>query len=51
MTDLAEKPIAERYEQLLRTISSQRFLRMQGLGNEVPFFICPFRPAATVYLT
>lgn len=25
-------------------ISSQRFVDKQGLGNEVPFFICPFDP-------
>lgn len=34
----------EIYEHLLTTISSQRFLKMQGLGNEIPFFICPFKP-------
>jgi hypothetical protein len=44
MPDLLNRPIPERYEHLLATISSKRFLKMQGLGNEVPFFICPFRP-------
>ena len=44
MIDLAERPIAERYEHLVTTITSDRFLGMQGLGNEVPFFICPFKP-------
>lgn len=44
MLDLQSRPLPERYEHLLATISSQRFLKMQGLGNEVPFFICPFRP-------
>jgi hypothetical protein len=34
--------IQERFTYLLRLISSQRFLKMQGLGNEAPFFICPF---------
>jgi len=29
-------------------MSGQRFLKKQGLGNEVPFFICPFRPEETV---
>jgi hypothetical protein len=29
---------------LLEVISGQRFLRMEGLGNEVPFFIYPFEP-------
>ncbi|WP_167646417.1 DUF1788 domain-containing protein [Mameliella alba] len=32
----------ERAEHLHRVISSERFLTKQGLGNEVPFFICPF---------
>lgn len=44
MPDLLGKPIRERYDHLLATISSQRFLKMQGLGNEVPFFICPYQP-------
>jgi hypothetical protein len=29
-------------------ISGQRFLSKQGLGNEVPFFICPFKPEEAV---
>jgi len=29
-------------------ISGQRFLNKQGLGNEVPFFICPFKPEESV---
>ncbi|WP_089290586.1 MULTISPECIES: DUF1788 domain-containing protein [unclassified Azospirillum] len=33
---------AQRQEHLFKVISSQRFLHKQGLGNEVPFFICPF---------
>jgi hypothetical protein len=32
----------ERQDHLLEVVSSQRFLRKLGLGNEVPFFICPF---------
>ena len=44
MIDLAERPISERYEHLVNTITSDRFLKMLGLGNEVPFFICPFKP-------
>ena len=34
----------ERSEHLFQVISSQRFLAMQGLGNEVPFFICSYPP-------
>lgn len=32
----------ERAEHLYRVITSERFVSKQGLGNEVPFFICPF---------
>lgn len=31
-----------RAEHLLKVVASQRFLDKQGLGNEVPFFICAF---------
>src|SRR3954469_23366841 len=34
----------DRLEHLRRVITSERFLTKQGLGNEVPFFICPFPP-------
>jgi hypothetical protein len=40
--------IAERFEHLFDLISSERFLLKQGLGNEVPFFICPFPPEEAV---
>ncbi len=33
-----------RTDQLFQVISSPRFRRMEGLGNEVPFYICPFPP-------
>ena len=39
------KSAKERFEHLLTVISSKRFLNKQGLGNEVPFFICPFDPS------
>lgn len=32
----------ERAEHLFKVVTSQRFLNKQGLGNEVPFFICPY---------
>ncbi len=40
--------IPTRFEHLLKLISSQRFLNKQGLGNEVPFFICPYGPQEDV---
>ena len=33
-----------RFEHLLGVISSKRFLDKQGLGKEVPFFICDYPP-------
>jgi hypothetical protein len=36
--------VVGREQQVLNVIRSQRFLRMEGLGNEVPFFIYPFEP-------
>jgi hypothetical protein len=38
----------DRLQHLFTVISSQRFLKKQGLGNEVPFFICPFKPEESV---
>jgi hypothetical protein len=47
-TDIAKKPMQARLQHLFAVISGQRFLKKQGLGNEVPFFICPFKPEETV---
>ena len=44
MIELTDRPLTNRYNHLVAAISSERFLKMQGLGNEVPFFICPFKP-------
>ena len=41
--DIAIKSMQERFQHLFVVISGQRFLNKQGLGNEVPFFICPFK--------
>lgn len=45
---IENKSIQERYEHLLSLIGSERFLKKQGLGNEVPFYICPYQPTETV---
>lgn len=50
-TDFASLSTAEKYNKLLQVISSKRFLSMQGLGQEVPFFICPFRPAEAIEMS
>ena len=46
--NIRQSPIAERFEHLLSVLSSRRFLQMEGLGNEVPFFICDYAPAESV---
>ncbi|TNJ36145.1 DUF1788 domain-containing protein [Prosthecochloris vibrioformis] len=38
----------ERFQHLFAVISGRRFLDKQGLGNEVPFFICAFKPEELV---
>ncbi|MBC8316505.1 MAG: DUF1788 domain-containing protein [Desulfobulbaceae bacterium] len=42
--DMNPFSIQESFDHLLKLISSERFLKKQGLGNEVPFFICPYPP-------
>jgi hypothetical protein len=46
--DIARMSIQDRFQHLFAVISGQRFLKKQGLGNEVPFFICPFKPEETI---
>lgn len=48
MADIAIKSMQDRFQHLFAVISGQRFLKKQGLGNEVPFFICPFKPEEAV---
>ena len=38
----------DKFQHLYAVISGQRFLKKHGLGNEVPFFICPFKPEEAV---
>jgi len=46
--DMEHAPIQQRFQHLFSVISGQRFLNKEGLGNEIPFFICPFRPEEAV---
>nr|WP_292995137.1 DUF1788 domain-containing protein [Nitrosomonas sp.] len=46
--DIAKMPMQDRFQHLFAVISGQRFLKKQGLGNEVPFFICPYEPERSV---
>ena len=38
------KSLSEQEEHLFSVLSGRRFLHMEGLGNEVPFFIYPYPP-------
>lgn len=40
--------ISDRKTHLFRVIKSSGFLHQQGLGNELPLFICPYEPHDTV---
>lgn len=42
--DSRSASLHDRFQHLHAVISSDRFLRMEGIGNEVPFFICPYSP-------
>ena len=50
ISDIGNKPIQDRFQHLLAVISGQRFLQKQGLGNEVPFFICPYKPEESIQM-
>jgi hypothetical protein len=47
-TDPERMTSQQRLDHLVNVISSPRFLQMQGLGNEVPFFIFPYPPQDAV---
>ena len=42
--DPASLTMPERFQHLLTVISGNRFLQMTGIGKEVPFYICPYKP-------
>ena len=42
---ISQQPLAARFEHLLNVISSQRFLEMKGLNNDLPFYICEYKAA------
>jgi hypothetical protein len=48
--DIINQPVQVRFQHLLSVISGQRFLLKQGLGNEVPFFICPYKPEEAIQM-
>jgi hypothetical protein len=44
MMNLYDQSITARLDHLFKVMTSQRFLEMQGLNNEIPFFIFPYKP-------
>lgn len=42
---ISQQPLSARFEHLVSVISSQRFLEMRGLNNDLPFYICEFKAA------
>jgi hypothetical protein len=50
-SSIAVSNIQESFDHLLTVLSGQRFLQKEGLGNEVPFFICPFDVSVSVDVT
>ena len=42
--NLTNAHLKDRFNRLLKVISHERFLKMEGIGSEVPFFICPYDP-------
>lgn len=44
LNTVTQKNLAEYQAHLLSVVSSDRFLKNEGLNNEVPFHICPFTP-------
>ena len=42
------KTLPEQEEHLVAVLRGDRFLQMEGLGNEVPFFIYPYPPEAAL---
>jgi len=41
----SQQPFVKRFDHLLGVIGSDRFLQMRGLNNDLPFYICEFRPS------
>lgn len=48
--DLASSPMKDRFDHLFNVITGTRFLNMEGISNEVPFFICPYAPKESIQM-
>jgi Domain of unknown function (DUF1788) len=44
-TKLSQQPFAKRFEHLVGVIGGERFLKMRGLNNDLPFYVCEFGPS------
>lgn len=45
MSSILQAPtLSNRFEHVFRVVSGERFKNRKGLGNEAPFFICPYDP-------
>lgn len=44
---ISHQPLANRFDHLLQVIAGERFLKMRGLNNDLPFYICEFRVSET----
>lgn len=45
---LSHQPLPVRFDHLVKVISGERFLEMKGLNNDLPFYICEFKPSEAV---
>lgn len=45
---VSQQSLHNRFEHLVKVISSERFLQMRGLNNDLPFYICEFRASEAV---
>lgn len=48
VSDIGGGTMQGRFQHLFNVTSGERFLKMQSLGNEVPFFICSYKPHEAV---
>lgn len=50
LNNIESQSFAKRFKHLLALLSSPKFLAMEGLGNEIPFYICPFPVQKTIQM-
>jgi hypothetical protein len=48
MNEIETSKFSNRFEQLLKLMRSDNFLSLKGVGNEIPFYICPFDVKETI---